>query len=163
MKRVFFCMPGYINIVSVRTLQYGEKPGRSRRLLLDYFKVFKKGSCSVTWMVSCREAVPQAPSLGRFDVLLLSFEVEKCRLCLLFVGEKYGEIDKKLICVCVCVFVAQIKTEYLSDGASSSREKWNVFFSQSPPPLPLLLYLLQILTPLAMYIGAEPACSEVSR
>lgn len=49
-------------------------------------------------MVSCRKAVPQAPSLGRFDVLLLSFEVEKCGLCFLFVGEKYGEIDKKLMC-----------------------------------------------------------------
>lgn len=51
-------------------------------------------------MVSCREAVPQAPSLGRFDVLLLllllSFEVEKCGRCILFVGEEYGEIDKKL-------------------------------------------------------------------
>lgn len=48
----------------------------------------------------CREAVPEAPSLGRFDVLLLSFEVEKCGLCSLFVGEKYGMIDKKLVCVC---------------------------------------------------------------
>lgn len=46
-----------------------------------------------------REAVPQAPSLGRFDVLLLSFEVEKCGLCFLLVGEKYGVIDKKLACV----------------------------------------------------------------
>lgn len=45
-------------------------------------------------MVSCKNAVPQAPSLGRFDVLLQCFEVEKCRLCLLFVGEKYAKIDK---------------------------------------------------------------------
>lgn len=56
-------------------------------------------------MVSCRKAVPQAPSLGRFDVLLPSFEVEKCGLCFLFVGEKYGEIDKKLMYVCLCVCV----------------------------------------------------------
>lgn len=60
-------------------------------------------------MVSCRKAVPQAPSLGRFDVLLLSFEVEKCELCFLFVGEKYGEIDKKLMCVRASECVAQIK------------------------------------------------------
>ena len=102
-------------------------------------------------MVSCRKAVPQAPSLGRFDVLLLSFEVEKCGLCFLFVGEKYGEIDKKLMCVCVCVCVcaclracpyecvAQIKkkkkAEYLSGGASSSWEKVGcILQSEAPPP-----------------------------
>lgn len=49
------------------------------------------------WTAGCRKAVPQAPSLGRFDVLLPSFEVEKRGLCFLFVGEKYGEIDKKLM------------------------------------------------------------------
>lgn len=69
--------------------------------MLDFTFTFKKGGYSGTWMVSCRKAVPKAPSLGRFDVLLLSFEVEKCGLCFLFVGEKYGEIDKKLMCVCV--------------------------------------------------------------
>lgn len=76
-------------------------------LELLYFNAFKKkgGGYSVTWMVSCRKAVPQAPSLGRFDVLLPSFEVEKCGLCFLFVGEKYGEIDKKLMYVCLCVCV----------------------------------------------------------
>lgn len=51
------------------------------------------------------ESCSQAPSLGSFDVLLLSFEVEKCGLCFLFVGEKCGEIDKKLMgaraCQCV--------------------------------------------------------------
>lgn len=82
---------------------------------------------SVTWMVSCRKAVPQAPSLGRFEALLPSFEVEKCGLCFLFVGEKYSEIDKKLMCVCArvseCARVAQMKSECLSAGVSSCSEK----------------------------------------
>lgn len=87
-------------------------------------------------MVSCRKAVPQAPSLGRFDVLLLSFEVEKCGLCFLFVGEKYGEIDKKLMCARAYECVAQIKTEYLSDGASSDWGEKVGCIRQSEPPLP---------------------------
>lgn len=131
-------------------------------------------------MVSCRKAVTQAPSLGRFDVLLLSFEVEKCGLCFLFVGEKYGEIDKKLMCVCACLSMAeyvcvracvwvyecvdQIKTECLSAGESSSwKKKWDVFFGSPQTPsllLHLLFHLLQ--TPPVIYIGTEPAYSEVS-
>lgn len=130
---------GCIEIVQCdRTLLDRERRGCRRRLLLDYFNVFKKGGYSVTWMVSCRKAVPQAPSLGRFDVLLLSFEVEKCGLCFLFVGEKYGEIDKKLICararVCVCV-CSPDKNEYLCRVVRLLEgKKWDVFFNQNTPP-----------------------------
>lgn len=84
------------------------------------------------------KAVPQAPSLGRFDVLLPSFEVEKCGLCFLFVGEKYGEIDKKLIYVCVCVCVAQIKKKNTNIcrvvRLLAGKGKWDVFFNRSPEP-----------------------------
>lgn len=62
----------------------------------------------------CREAVPEAPSLGRFDVLLLSFEVEKCGLCSLFVGEKYCMIDKKLVCVCLCARLVRSERERMN-------------------------------------------------
>ncbi|KAK2919437.1 hypothetical protein Q8A73_003808 [Channa argus] len=62
----------------------GREGGRGKNRFSRQFA----GGYSGTWMVSCRKAVPQAPSLGRFDVLLLSFEVEKCGLCFLFVGEK---------------------------------------------------------------------------
>lgn len=106
-KRFLSFIRGCIKIVQCgRTLQdSGERGCKAQPVVgLLYFNAFKKkGGYSVTWMVSCRKAVPQAPSLGRFDVLLLSFEVEKCGLCFLFVGEKCGEIDKKLMYVCLCV------------------------------------------------------------
>ncbi len=79
-------------------------------------------------MVSCRKAVPQAPSLGRFDVLLLSFEVEKCGLCFLFVGEKYGEIDKKLMCVSLYVCVrARVCVRMCSPDKNRIFVGWCVF------------------------------------
>lgn len=88
-------------------------------------------------MVSCREAVPQAPSLGRFEALLPSFEVEKCGLCFLFVGEKCGEIDKKLmLCVRARARTAQMKSECLSAGASSRSEKVGCILQAEPPPPP---------------------------
>lgn len=41
-------------------------------------------------------------------------------------------------------------------------KKVGCILQSEPPSLHLLFYLLQILTPLVIYIGTEPAYSEVS-
>ena len=80
---------------------------------------------------------PPPPPPGRFEALPPSFEVEKRALCFLFVGEKRGEIDKKLmLCARAHTRAAQMKSECLSARASSRSEKVGCLLQAEPPPPP---------------------------